>query len=272
MAISPMLTFLHISDTHINPDPQYIKFYADVTPLVGAKALVHHINNLPFDVDFVLHTGDVAYDPDPEAYAMCREILGQIKYPVHYVAGNHDDSPTLQHMQLDRIDPRSSLHYAFEVNGVQIVVADSNGPTDPPAGYITDSQLEWLNGLCRAGDERPMVIAVHHNVLPVGVPWLDNYMGIQNGIMFHEAILPAKDRIRGVFFGHVHQNIEVIKDGILYTSCLSSWAQFMSYPGMTHTTPDAGAEHGFSLVSVFEDQTFIRRFRYPLPKNTDFQE
>ena len=63
-----MLRFIHISDTHIHPDPNYTKDYADITSYAGAKALVEQVNNVPFEPDFVLHTGDVAYDPDPEAY------------------------------------------------------------------------------------------------------------------------------------------------------------------------------------------------------------
>lgn len=259
------LTFVHISDTHIHPDPFYTKSYADVTPHAGALALVDELNNLPFEPDFVLHTGDVAYDPDPGAYRACLSLMQQIKYPIYYVAGNHDHSPSLQRLMLDREEPLSTLHYAFEANGIQVVCVDSNGPADPPAGYIVDEQLEWLSGLCNAEDERPMIIAVHHNVLDVGVPWLDNYMGVRNGEMFHEAILPARRRIRGVFFGHVHQNLDIVRDGIMYSSCLSSWTQFQAYPGLVQTTSDKGAEPGYSMVTVTQDQTFIRRCRFPLP-------
>lgn len=256
------LTFIHISDTHINPDTQYIKDYAQVTPLVGARALVEELNRLPFTPDFVLHTGDVAFDPIPDVYTTCLDILAGIRVPVYYVAGNHDDAPSLQRIMLGRVDPLPTLHYAFEVNGVQIVCVDSNGPADPPAGFVSRDQLEWLHGLCNADDERPMVIAVHHNVLPVNIPWLDGFMRMRNGEAFHEAILPARDRIRGVFYGHVHQNLDTVRDGILYSSTLSSWCQFQAFPGMTTTTPDWGAEPGYSIVTVTDEQTFIRRCRF----------
>jgi Icc protein len=261
-----LIRFVHISDTHISPDPNYTRPGADVTSWAGALALVDQLNNLPFTPDFILHTGDVAFDPYPEAYAACLDILGRVRCPIYYVAGNHDDSPAIQRIMLQRSEPLPTLHYAFEVNGVQIVCVDSNGPVDPPAGYMTDDQLEWLRGQCRPDDERPLVIAVHHNVLPVGVPWLDNFMGIRNGEMFHQAILPARDRIRGVFHGHVHQNIEVIRDGILYSAALSSWTQFHAWPGLAETLTDEGAEPGFSVVTVTETQTFIRRHRFALPR------
>jgi 3',5'-cyclic-AMP phosphodiesterase len=262
----PLLRFVHISDTHINADPSYNQTYAHITPYEGAKAMVQELNNLPFTPDFVLHTGDVAYDPEPEAYLTCIEILQEIKYPVYYVAGNHDDNASLQQLLLNRAEPTRSLHYAFEVNGVQIICVDSNGPADPPAGNITGYQLEWLAGLCQAEDERPLIIAVHHNVLPVGVPWLDDFMGLRNGELFHQTILPARHRIRGVFFGHVHQNIDVLRDGILYSSTLSSWTQYHAWPGQTDMVPDSGADPGYSVVMVTAEQTYIRRHRFTVPR------
>lgn len=261
----PLLVFIHVSDTHIHQDPVYNKDYAAITPYAGAKALVAQINALPYTPDFILHTGDVAYNPDPGAYSTCREILGAIQYPVHYVAGNHDEQSALRrYLQPDLAGAQNS-YYDFEVNGVQIIITDSNGPVEPPAGYVVDDQLSWLNRLCSAEDDRPLVIAVHHNVLPVGIPWLDGYMGIVNGAQFHEAIVPARKRLRGVFFGHVHQNIDVYRDGILYSSTLSSWVQFDSYPGMAETVADPRAEPGYSLVVVTPGQTLIRRCRFALP-------
>ena len=49
-----LLRFVHISDTHFNPDPEYIKSYAQYTPLPGAQALVEAVNALPFQPDFIL--------------------------------------------------------------------------------------------------------------------------------------------------------------------------------------------------------------------------
>lgn len=261
-----LATFIHISDTHISDDTSYSLGDAPQTSYEGAVQLVEAVNALDFPIDFVLHTGDVAYDPHPEAYANCREVLSKIRFPLFYVAGNHDESAALQRHLLGNDDPMPALHYDFDVNGVQVAVVDSNGPAEPPAGFMTDEQLDWLSAICSADDPRPLVIATHHSPTGLGVPWLDDYMGIQNTDAFHAALLPARDRLRGVFFGHVHQNIDVHRDGILYASTLSSWKQFDAYPGMERTTPDPLAEPGFSIVSIMADRTYIRRCRLPLPR------
>jgi 3',5'-cyclic-AMP phosphodiesterase len=262
-----MLTFIHISDTHIHSDPNYSREGAPHNSQAGARALVEAINKLAFPVDFVLHTGDVAYDPFEEAYDACHAILGEIEYPVYYVAGNHDASAALQTQLMGQTKPHQHLHYNIDVNGFQLVVVDSNGPQSPPAGYIIDPQINWLHQLCSdPNDNRPLIIATHHNPVNTPVPWLNDYMGIQNGEAFHEAIKPAAHRLRGVFFGHVHQNIDIYRDGVLYASTLSSWMQFQAYPGLRRTMHDYHAEPGYSIVHMTADQTFIRRCRYDLSK------
>lgn len=252
-----LLTFIHISDTHLNPDRDYIG-YGDFPPLAGAEALVESIQNLPFQADLILHTGDVVYDPDPSAYDKVKDLFAPFEMPIYYIAGNHDDNDGLQQHLMGQ-DAIPNLHYAFEKNGVQFVCVDSNGPAEVPAGYVPDEQLTWLEQLCTADDQRPLVIAIHHNPIPVGVPWLDDWMRMTNGLDFHEVVKKARDRLVGVFHGHIHQNTTVYRDGILYSAATSSWTQLHAYPDMTHTTRDNVAHPGYSVVTIKPKQSFIRR-------------
>lgn len=256
-----LLRFVHISDTHISHDPNYVSDRG-VHPTRNAEALVAQINNLPFKPDFVLHTGDVIYNPDEAAYEKARTVLGQIRYPVHYLAGNHDSSEMLQRVFLQRDTVQPAYHYQFEVNGVQVVCLDSTGPATPPSGTVIDDQLAWLRSITESDDPRPLVVAVHHNTLETGVPWLDTFMRMANGDALHAALLPARHRIRGVFYGHIHQNSQTLRDGILYSSVLGSWYQIHSWPGQTETTLEPDAEPGFNIVTISTDQTHIRNHRY----------
>lgn len=256
------LRFVHISDTHISHDPEYILPEAAHTPANGARALVDAINNLPFEPDFVLHTGDVVYDPDPLAYVAARDILSKIRFPVYYLAGNHDDRDLLQRIMLDR-EPLTPFDYQFEAKGVQVVCVDSNGPAQQPAGFVTSDQIARLEGICKdTEDQRPLVIAVHHNVLPNGIPWWDDFMRMTNGQEFHEALLPARHRLRGVFHGHVHQPVDTYRDGVLYSGVSSSWYQIHAFPGQKDTVGDEDGEPGFNVVTVTPQQTFIRRHHF----------
>lgn len=257
-----LLRFVHVSDTHISADPHYNDFDAPHTPLVGAKALIHELNHLPFTPDFVLHTGDVAFDRDEPSYSAARDIFSAIKVPVHYLAGNHDDPAMLQQIMIGTGAIRDPFEDEFEINGVQVVTVDSNRPAEAPRGRVSDEQLARLEGICRADDDRPLIVATHHNVLPMGTHWWDTFMRIENGEDFHRALLPARERIRGVFFGHVHQNTLTQRDGVLYVSTTSSWSQIFNDPDQTETRIDRSAQPGFSVVTLTRDQTYVRRYRY----------
>lgn len=266
MMSEPQLTFIHISDTHIHPSLDYTSQFADYPPLTCARALVENLASLPFQADFILHTGDVVYDPVESAYQTVQEIFSPIDIPIVYVAGNHDHNDGLQRHLMGHDDSEiiPNLHYEFEINGVQIVCVDSNGPAELPAGYVPDDQLAWLENLCTAEDDRPLIIAVHHNPLEVGVPWLDDWMRITNGNDFHQVIKKAKSRLVGVFHGHIHQSTSIYRDGILYTSATSPWSRFMSYSGMTDTTVDPHAKPGYNVVMVNQNQSFIRRYTFDI--------
>ena len=262
------LRFVHISDTHINPDMDYIKSYAYYTPIIGAKALVEAVNALPFEPDFILHTGDVAYDPFPEVYPDVKSVMEQFNAPVYYLAGNHDDAQALQQVVMGRKPEATTdyLYYEFEAKGVHVVCLDSNGPHHPehPSGTVTQEQLDWLNDICASDDERPLVIAIHHNVVQTGVPWLDDWMRLENGDEFHAVVRQARDRLRGVFYGHIHQNISTLRDGVLYVAAASSWCQFFGYPipENTQIIPDPITPPGFNVVSITNENTFIRRHTF----------
>lgn len=257
------LVFIHISDTHISHDPAYQLPQAPHTPAAGARALVEAVNAVPFTPDFVLHTGDVAYDPVPDAYHTARDILREIRWPTYYLNGNHDDAAALQRMMLGREAVTAPLDYEFEAKGVQLVVVDSNGPAVAPAGSVTEPQLERLRRIAADPDDRrPLVVATHHNVLPNGSPWWDTFMGMTNGEAFHAALLPARHRLRGVLHGHTHQETTTIRDGILYCGIASSWYQLMAWPGQVAIVGDRETPAGFNVVVVTPEQMFIRRHHF----------
>lgn len=256
-----LLRFVHITDTHISADPHYNSAGARHTPLMGAKALVHELNRLPFTPDFVLHTGDVAADPDESHYNTAKEILSEIKYPVYYVPGNHDHAEPLQRFLLG-VEPKATFDYEFEVNGVQVICTDSNRPAPLYRGKVSDQQLRWLEGLCAAPDDRPLIVALHHPVLPMGSPAWDTQMNLIDGEAFHRALLPARDRLRGVFSGHVHQNTDIVRDGIPYFTGLSSWYQIENYPDQTELVRETFSEPGFSVVLVTREQLYMRRHTF----------
>jgi Icc protein len=225
-----LLQFVQISDTHLvragtRPDysdvPRDLELYTQQILALrydarqAAAELVRQVNNLPVRVDFVLHTGDVWNDPQsPDDYSDAKSIFDQFKYPVYYLPGNHDNVRDLQRILCGR-DPLEPFDYQFESNGVQVVCLDSNGTTPPHSGWVDDKQLQWLDSVCTLDDNRPLVVALHHHPILLDVPWIDR-LAVLNGESFHSILLKARHRLRGVFYGHIHHTVDIVRDGIIY--------------------------------------------------------
>lgn len=264
--------FIHITDTHIAPDPSFANYGHE--PLRNLEALVDAINALAFPVDFVLHTGDVVQDRSAAAYRLARGALDRLRVPIHYVAGNHDDACLLQEVLLGR-DPRCPrFDYQVTAGGVHMTVLDTRGPNDP-AGTLTDDQLAALRLLC-SPDGPALVIALHHPPLPLDTPWLDEgwrepagmtaTMLLDRGREFVEAIAPARRRLRGVFFGHVHRSFQVLHQGVLYASAPSAFGQLFTWPSSREPEPSPAEPAGFNVVTVMGAATVIRQHALPRPR------
>jgi Icc protein len=255
-----LLNFIHLSDTHLHINPA---FNGDgnnpFTPLQGTNALIQNISTLPFPIDFVLHTGDVMNDPDVEEdYQIAREVLSKIKYPIYYLPGNHDKPKGIRRV----LNGTAHTYYDFEVNGIQIAALDSKIPGSH-AGLISDEQMDWLNDLCTAPDNRPLIVALHHHPIPLNISWLDEIV-LQNGEKLHQTLLKARNRLRCVLYGHIHEQTTTIRDGITYISTLSAWFQTRTWSGQTGPSHDPVQLPGFNVVTLTDRETRVRAYRVPM--------
>jgi 3',5'-cyclic-AMP phosphodiesterase len=259
-----LLRFLHISDTHYAP-PDYERPPSRFDPLTGFRALIDQLNQLPYQPDFILHSGDVAYDPYPDIYDEIHKLLSDLSAPLIVIPGNHDHSATLQTVIMGQPEPRVPFYYETERNGVRILCLDTNGPdATPPRGQVTSQQLAWLTERIATPDPRPILVFMHHPIIKTHTSdWYDAFMLTINGEDVHAALRPAADRIRGIFFGHVHQHISFYRDGLLYSAVKSSWTQFHTHPGQDMQTHNhMAADPGYALVTISTEGTFIQRFTY----------
>ena len=129
-------------------------------------------------------------------------------------------------------------------------------------GELAAEQLQWLDALCSAEDQRPLVVGIHHNMLPTHAPWLD-HMTVRQGEEAHRILKQAQSRIRGVFFGHIHENTVTVRDGIAYYSALSGWFQTRTWHDAPAPERDPLDIPGFNLVTLTQQETFVRFYRIP---------
>ena len=260
--------FVHISDTHIGPTADFSRHGHQ--PLPNARKLVELINTLPVKPDFVIHTGDVVTDPDPVSYQNAADLFAGLSVPLYFVVGNHDTAVSIRTYlpmgpKVDLSQNQDLLTYAFNCKGYRILIVDARGPDEiDPHGLFSAEQLDIVRREA-IPDGPPLLVFMHFPVLPLNSIWMDTYMLVINGNELHEALLPARDRLRGVFFGHIHQNTQTFRDGILYVSVASAFAQFSAWPNANTTGFDVEHPPAFNFVHLLPDQTIIHQHVFPRP-------
>ncbi len=271
--------FAHISDTHIGTTADFTRHGHASLPC--AKRMVEIVNTMPIRPDFVIHTGDVVAEPQSSAYRLAAEVFAALEVPIYYAIGNHDTAADIRRylpmgpLEAAGSDP-SRLSYTFEVKGYRFLILDARGPDEiDPQGLLPSSQLELVSQEAIAHgmpDNKlpvnmlPLVIFIHYPVLPLNSIWMDNNMLIANGEELHRALIPARNRLRGVFHGHVHQHMQSTRDGIQYYSVASVFSQFAAWPNDVDTRFDPEHQPGYGFVHLLPEQTIVHQHTFPRPE------
>lgn len=261
-----MLTFLHISDTHISADPNYHLHSIPERvsrPNPGAEALLEAIQGLPFAFEFIVHTGDACADPTAEDCQCARELLGRFPAPLYILPGNHDSAPLME----DHLHDGERLHVMrdarVQVGEAQLLTLDTNGAGDPHSPTLSDNQIEWFADCLEESAGQTTVVACHHPLIKTGVPLIDDGMRVQNGEEIQRILQRHSSRIAAVFHGHIHQSMDTHCDGVLYVSCQSLGSNLAAYPGLGEFEVDELTPGGFNLVMVDDNRVFVRRYSLP---------
>lgn len=268
MQLNETVYFVHISDSHIGPSLDYSRH--GHYPYPCAKSLITHLNQLPTKPDFVIHTGDVVTDPDKKSYRLAAELFSELNYPIYFVNGNHDRARDIHRflpMGPKQILSKNLdvLSYAFDVKGFRFLVIDARGPDEiDPHGMLSDEMLSIVGNEIQVGDS-PLTLFTHFPIQPMNSTWMDAYMLIINGGKMHKLLVPARDRVRGVFYGHIHQNMQTMRDGILYVAVGSTFSQFSAWPGATSTGFDPMHPPAYNFVHLMPEQTIIHQHIIPRP-------
>jgi len=180
--------FIQITDTHIG-DGDY---------LARTEKVVDAINNLPFNISCVVHTGDIYYNvTSKEIFNKGLNEFEKLNYPVHFVPGNHDKLLNNFVEVYDNYIPEG-VHYYKEYNGVFFIFLYSEQ-------ILTEEPLEWLESVLRTCGNSPVII-FHHT------PCVDDFYNNKMHDGWPEYI---KDKwinvlnrynVKAVIAGHFHRD------------------------------------------------------------------
>ena len=213
-----VVRLVQITDCHIQGAPR--DRLKGMNTRASLEAICQTILADNDNLDLVLATGDLSQDGSVASYAYLAQQLFELRLPVFWLPGNHDD-PGVMREKLD--SGQLSAAKQVLIGNWLIVLLDSTirGET---AGNVSREQIEFLHTSLRAHPQHHALVCLHHHAMPAGSLWIDR-LGLQQPHAL-QAALKSQPNIRAVLWGHVHQQSHQHHDGIEWISSPSTCVQF----------------------------------------------
>ncbi len=205
-----MEKIIHLTDIHLVAPPR--RLYG-LDPLARLRPAIDVINREHSDAKGVFITGDLTHWGEEEAYRALRSELERLTLPYHLVVGNHDLRGPLYTVfpELTR-DDSGLLQYEVAIDSGICILMDSviDGTH---AGAYDEDRLEWLKEKLVVHANTDIFLFIHHPPFDVGMPAMDQ-LRLHEGSMRLGRLLRRHERVRHLFFGHVHRPIAGSWNGI----------------------------------------------------------
>jgi Icc protein len=216
---------IQVSDCHLPENPE--QPYRGVNADSGLGSLLGPISQ--WRPQGILLTGDLSEDASPASYQRLLKALGRLNVPIFALPGNHDEDAVMR-----QFFPQGPWAGPLQLSAGdwQLVLIKSSREKRID-GVVSPADLEALDTLLRE-DARPALIALHHQPVAIGSPWIDRYMLEQPGPLLQR--LESCRQVRGVVWGHVHQVFEGVLGQAHMLSCPSTAANSLS--GTERFQPD----------------------------------
>ncbi|MEM7887897.1 3',5'-cyclic-AMP phosphodiesterase [Morganella morganii] len=223
---------LQITDTHL--------FAGETDTLLGINtlhsyhAVLDAIVKQQLPADLIVATGDLVQDQSTRAYQRFTDGIARLPAPCVWLPGNHDYQPSMaQELAAAGISPSKQVLLGDQW---QILLLDSQVQS-VPHGELSDDQLIWLDNCLAQQPDCHTVVMLHHHPLASGCTWLDQH-SLRNSHMLAE-VLTRYQNIEGILCGHIHQDLDVMWNGIRMLATPSTCVQFK--PHCTNFTLDTAA-------------------------------
>lgn len=171
--------------------------------------------------DLILGTGDLADAGAPDAYRRLGDYFEQLCENHYWLPGNHD-----QRQVMGEIAGEARIPGEIRCGAWQIVMLDSQLPGEV-GGHLGEDELARLDRALEAGADAQLhtLVCMHHQPVPVGCDWLDEQM-VSDAPRFFE-VIDRYPGVRGVLWGHVHQELEQLRGDKLLMCSPSTCVQFL---------------------------------------------
>lgn len=208
---------VQITDSHLFADPAGVLLGLPTDE--SLRAVVAQVCAEQSGVDLILATGDISQDASEVSYQRFSELVAPIRAPMRWLPGNHDDA----RVQRACSAGQDWMQAVTDLPGWRIVLLDSAVP-GKVHGYLEPGQLALLEQALGTAGERHVLVCLHHHPVPTGSAWLDT-IGLRNADDLF-AVLDRYPVVRGLLWGHIHQEVDSVRKGVRLLATPSTCIQF----------------------------------------------
>ncbi len=262
---TPRARIVQISDSHLGPDRDFTLY--GFRPFDALERVVTALKSMLQPPDCIIHTGDMSQDRSRDSYALLNKIIADCPIPIYYLNGNHD-SAELMH-ELLGVPVRSypdkpvSVDYRLEIGGQPLLMLDSRHPDHrDPLGYLNRQQLAWLDSELAeiAVTGQRALVCIHHAPFPIGSPWFDANMILENGDELHPVLAARRLSVHAVIHGHLHRSMTIVRDGVVYAGSPSITWHYLWEPWRTAPATDPATPPMYTVIDCFADRVQLSHY------------
>lgn len=217
MKYSDSVCLVQLTDSHLFSDSR--QSLLGIETLASLNAVIDLVQEQCPQIDLVLATGDITQDGSPEGYRSFADAVSRLARPWHWIPGNHDDA-----ILMNELGREWGLGRPWaDVGNWRVVLLDSSVPGEV-WGLLAPGQLERLEEALATAAQRHVLICLHHHPVPIGSDWMEP-LGLRNAAELW-AQLDGQPQVRGVLWGHIHQELEQQRGQLRLMATPSTCVQF----------------------------------------------
>lgn len=210
-------TLVQITDSHLFADPA--DNLLGLPTSESLKAVVDLVVQEQPQVDLILATGDISQDGSVASYHNFVELLAPVVAPMRWLPGNHDTAE----IQQKAAAGQDWSQQVLDLPGWRIIMLDTS-VSGAVHGCLEADQLELLEQALASAKKAHVMVCLHHQPISVNSDWLDQ-IGLHNKDDFF-AVLDRYSSVRCVLWGHIHQEVDRLRNGVRLLASPSTCIQF----------------------------------------------
>lgn len=240
--MSKGILIAQVTDCHLPADPQ--QSYRGINPYLNLRTLLKSVKARK--PDLLLATGDLSEDGSKRSYQALQARFRPLGVPVLALPGNHDDAGILA-----ETFPGSPVDgIGVSEHGSWKIIRLNSCLPGKPEGRLSEKTLTELAGFLDNHGQSPLLIALHHQPVEVGSPWIDKYRLLEPHRLL--GLIDRYSNVKAVVWGHIHQAFETYRGATAMLGGPSS--AINALPGTQKFTADMNGP-AFRWLELGEDKT-----------------